>query len=78
MATFDMHLSFQGIPVGEYIYKIEATDVRGYSRTVVEKPFRVVAPEEAESDIHIYGASYPTGTIRQGKGFSVKGSISPP
>ena len=75
VATFDMHLSFQGIPVGEYIYKIEATDVRGYSRTVVEKPFRVVAPEEAESDIHIYGASYPTGTIRQGKGFSVKGSI---
>ena len=49
--------------------------MRGYSRTVVEKPFRVVAPEEAESDIHIYGASYPTGTIRQGKGFSVKGSI---
>lgn len=49
--------------------------MRGFSRTVVEKTFRVVAPDEAESDIHIYGASYPTGTIRQGKGFSVKGSI---
>ena len=27
------------------------------------------------SDIHIYGATYPTGTIRQGRGFTFKGAI---
>ena len=73
--TFDWHLGFRGLACGEYIYRIEATDLRGFTATVIEKAFSIVEAEMAPSDIHIYGATYPTGTIRQGKGFSFKGAI---
>ncbi len=74
-ATFDLHLGFRGLSLGNYIYRIEATDVRNFSQTVIEKSFSIVEKETAASDIHIYGATYPTGTLRQGKGFSFKGAI---
>ena len=74
-ATFDLHLGFRGLSLGDYVYRIEATDVRNFSRTVIEKSFSIVDKEIAASDIHVYGATYPTGTLRQGKGFSFKGAI---
>ena len=74
-ATFDLHLGFRGLTPGSYIYRIEATDLRGFSQTVIEKAFSIVEKDAAASDIHVYGATYPTGTLRQGKGFSFKGAV---
>ena len=57
-ATFDLHLGFRGLTPGSYIYRIEATDLRGFSQTVIEKAFSIVEKDAAASDIHVYGATY--------------------
>ena len=72
-AKADKKLSFSKLPAGSYIYRAEATDLLGNSKTVLEKAFTVA--EKAPSEISVCGETTPTGKIREGYGLWVKGSI---
>ncbi|MBR3630107.1 MAG: C39 family peptidase [Oscillospiraceae bacterium] len=74
-ATFDNYLDFSLLEPGTYTYRIEASDRRGTTRALIEKEFRIVEDDSAASEIQLYNASYPTGTLMQGRGVSIKGSI---
>ncbi len=73
-STFDNYLAFGDLSVGDYIYKIEAKDIRGTVVTLIDKSFSITA-DEAPSDIQAYNATYPTGAVAYGGFFSAKGSI---
>ncbi len=72
--TFDNYLAFGDLSAGDYIYKIEAKDIRGTVVTLIDKSFSITA-DEAPSDIQAYNATYPTGAVAYGGFFSAKGSI---
>ncbi len=72
--TFDNYLAFGDLSAGDYVYKIEAEDIRGTVVTLIEKSFRITA-DEAPSDIQAYNATYPTGAVAYGGFFSAKGSV---
>ena len=74
-ATFDNYLDFGSLPAGKYVYKIEATDIKDNTQTLIEKSFEISDDESVPSDIQLYNAQYPTGTLMQGKVMSIKGSI---
>ena len=73
--TFDNYLDFGALGAGHYTYKIEATDARGTTETLIEKAFDIVDDDSAPSEIQVYAASYPTGTLMKGKGFGIKGRV---
>ena len=66
-------LPFSTLPEGSYIYRVEATDLIGNSKAVIEKNFTVAAV--APSDIAVCGETSPTGKLRAGYGLLVKGSV---
>ena len=74
-STFDNYLDFGSLPAGKYIYKIEATDRKDNTQTLIEKSFEISDDESAPSEIQLYNATYPTGTLIQGKSVGIKGSI---
>ena len=73
--TFDDYLSFGSLSAGDYVYKIEAEDYRGFTKTIIEKDFSIVSDDSSESSIEIYAELYPVGTLRYGKSFSIAGQI---
>ena len=42
LANIDKYISFRKLPVGEYRYKVKATDVNGATKTLISKKFKVV------------------------------------
>ena len=76
--NFDEHIIFSKLGTGEYYYIIYATDMKGTMTKLVCKKFRIVTNGSSPSDIQVYDASYPTGTLAKGNtngSFIVSGSV---
>ena len=72
--TFDNKIIFNNLPVGSYIYKIEATDgVKSYE--LVKSEFSV-GSSDSNSSMSISGETKPTGSLKQGSFFGVYGNIT--
>ena len=74
-AGFDNYLDVGSLPAGGFVYRIEAEDSTGLVQTVAEKAFSVVEDDSAPSEMQVYNASYPTGTLIQGRGVGIKGRV---
>ncbi len=57
LSELDYYLAFGSLPVGDYVYRVEATDINGFSKTLVESPFRVrnTAPHEGQPEVVMKG-----------------------
>ena len=71
---FDPYVIFGALPEGDFIYKIEATDSKGYSKVLINSNFTI--GNGTPSSISISGAKYPSGTHLLGKNFGIYGVIS--
>lgn len=41
LLTLDDSIEFNNLPVGDYIYKVEVTDIKGYSKCLVKSSFKI-------------------------------------
>ena len=69
VSRIDRYLSFKDLKPGTYTYKVIAKDVYGYSKTLVNKSFKV-------QFITYSGISKPEGNYKVGSYFTFKGKIS--
>ena len=67
----DQYMAFRGLEVGEYYYKIKATDSSGSSKVLTRTAFSVYG----KSSFTLKNNPYPT-TLTQGKGFNVEGTVT--
>lgn len=74
-ANLNSKLAMEKLPAGNYIYKIECSDISGGVLTVAEKAF-TIADKDAPSDISIYNAAYPSGNVPLGRGVIVGGYVA--
>ena len=61
------------LSAGSYVYKVVATDTNGKSFTLVNSSFSITAPA---SQMSISGQTQPTGTLKLGSYFDLRGVIS--
>ena len=73
--SFDAVMAFGNLPVGEYVFRLEATDTEGQTVAAVSSPFTVV-DGVIPSEIAFTGESVPSDTFPQGSGFSVRGVLA--
>ena len=71
---FDPYIVFGALSEGDYIYRIEATDSKGYTTILIESNFTI--GNGTPSDISISGAKYPSGTHPLGKNFGLYGVLN--
>lgn len=77
--TYDIHnvdylMTFSKLGVGDYVYKIVATDTKESNVVLLEKEFEVVSKEQFNT-FKLTGESYPT-ELSVGQTFSVSGTIT--
>lgn len=76
IAYLDPYIEFDRLPVGSYYYIVAAKNAVG-SKILVRKAFKVTGSNSGTgSYAKITGANYPSGTIRYGAFFSIRGTVS--
>lgn len=61
---------------GKYTYRLVAEDYNGYNATLEKLNFEVKKTDDSDSDITISGAVVPSGVLRQGTYFNLRGNIT--
>ena len=61
---------------GKYTYRLVAEDYKGYNATLEKLNFEVKKTNDSDSDIKISGAVVPSGVLRQGTYFNLRGNIT--
>lgn len=64
------------LDVGSYTYKLIAEDYSGYNVTLEKINFEVKKSEKTDSDIKISNAEFPSGNLKQGSYFNLRGIIT--
>ena len=73
LVNIDSYIKFNLLSAGSYVYKVVATDTNGKSFTLVNSSFSITAPA---SQMSISGQTQPTGTLKLGSYFDIRGIIS--
>ena len=73
--TFDNKIIFNYLSVGNYVYKIQATDTSGKTYTLINSSFSIVSPDSG-SNMSIKNHTVPSGTLQQGNFFGIYGDIT--
>ncbi|MGN0519056.1 MAG: CHAP domain-containing protein, partial [Acutalibacteraceae bacterium] len=72
----DSYVKFGQAKAGTNYYKITATDEKT-TKTLLNKAYTVTGgSKSAASTLTVTGYNYPSGTLAQGKSFSIKGTVS--
>ena len=74
--NLDSQIKFGELPIGTYIYKIEAQNACVQNKVLLEKPFTVTCSPNNPSNLAISGAVYPAGMLTPGQSFGIEGVIS--
>ncbi len=72
----DSQIKFGELPIGTYIYKIEAQNACVQNKVLLEKPFTVTCSPNNPSNLAISGAVCPAGMLSPGQSFGIEGVIS--
>ena len=65
-----------GLDEGSYTYKLVAEDYSGYNVTLEKISFEVKKSKETDSNIKISDAEFPSGVLKQGSYFNLRGTIT--